>query len=476
MPKSLKETLKTFSLPRILLDVPGSPTHLPKAAAALEELFAHIQPTPPRLVDLNETYTYLKKQWERGTPLLSMDKRHLRAAPWVIFDTHRPKVLAADVLFSEEYLRWLRARPRTSILFCLLFSFLKEYPTQVPSFSRWRENLKSLLSSLETLRMRRWLNVVSRCHLLEEQGPKRFAELILDDPAPVNEVLRSANLEGELENQGFSKHAYMEGLNMVECELSDGSLTMQRLERLMEWSEQPAGLRYPNEKALLAETLLRPFVRRPPVREEIKEKIKSFLLGHLGDPRIQMHRWFGVSEQSLQVMRSWMVEASLEYFFQVLDHTADPIWRYRKAFWGAFLDRGYISEAWPILGRRARDAINRAMRETAEKTPYGTLQGVEASQSVLVMTIGTLLIAEWSHNGRCRVWHLENGTSQSLRSRWLYNIQAPVSAEELRRSADFELVHRGSEQGGWQRKLYDHIHRYTGVQIPFSHMMPRGGL
>lgn len=476
MSQGLKETLRAFVLPRVFVDDWGSPVHLPKAVAAVEKLLTPRQPTPPSQIDLDVTYNHLKNAWKRGTPLSSMDKKHLKTAPWVIFDTRRSPVLAADVSFSKEYFHWLRTRKSTSTISCLVFSFLKEYPKQIPSFNLWRQALNSLLESSNSLRLQRWLDAAAQFYLLEDEGPQRFAEIVLNEEEPLEGILRSANLEGELENQGFSGAAYVEGLNMVESLLANGSLGMKELDRLIHWSRRDGSsdaLRYPNEKARLAESLLRPFARRV-APQEMKKKIKTFLLSHLGDPRFQVHHWFGVSEHSVQVMRSWMIEASLEYFFRVLDHTADPIWRYRKAFWRAFFDRGHIHEAWPILGRSARMAINRAARDTEEEVPHGTLRGgVAANQSVLLLVIAGLLIAEWSHNGKCRVWNLESATAQALKSRWFYSTRDPVSGEELRRSADFEVVHNGSASGAWQNRLYEYIHEHTGIQIPRSLLMPR---
>lgn len=475
MAGSLKESLKDFVLPRRLADGVGLPHHLPKAAAYIEELLSPSELKPPARIDLDHTYRYLRSQWKRGTPVASMDKKQLKMAPWVIFDVHRPEVLAGDGSFSEDYLGWLRTRKTTSLVSCLLFSFLKEYPRKLPTFNLWRQAMSNLLKSSNTLRLRKWLNAASQYHLLEDDGPERFGEALLDGDQAPEEILRSAKLEGELENQGFSRWAYVAGLTMVVSRLSKDALTVKQLDRLMQWSQRDDTsncLRYPTERRFLAESLLRPFERRA-APEEMKKKIKSFLVYHLGDPRFQGEQWFGVSEQSMQVIRSWMIEASLEYFFRVLDHTADPIWMYRKAFWRAFLDRGYIREAWPILGKSARHAVKRARKETEEEVLCGTLSGgIMANQSVLVLVIGDLLITEWSHNGKCRIWHLQEDGAQALKKRWFYNTDVPVTGDELRRGAHHEVIHSGSEYGRWQQRIYAYINEHTGINIPYKDLMP----
>ncbi|MGQ9484656.1 MAG: EH signature domain-containing protein [Desulfosoma sp.] len=475
MAGSFKKSLDNFVLPRKLTDGVGLPHHLPRAAAYIEELLSPSELKPPAKIDLDRTYSYLRIQWKRGTPLASMDKKQLKMAPWVIFDMHRPQVLAGDGSFSEDYLDWLRKRKTTSLVSSLLFSFLKEYPKKLSTFNLWRQAMHNLLESSNTLRLRKWLNAASQYHLLEENGPEKFAEAVLDGDQAPEEILRSAKLEGELENQGFSRWAYVAGLRTVESRLSSDALTMKQLDRLMQWSQRDnttKGLRYSTEKRFLAESLLRPFMRRA-APEEMKKKIKSFLVYHLGDPRFQGEQWFGVSEQSMQVIRSWMIEASLEYFFRVLDHTADPTWMYRKAFWGAFLDRGYIREAWPILGKMALRAVKRAKNAIEEEVLCGTLSGaIMANQSVLVLVIGDLLITEWSHHGKCRIWHLEEDGAQALKKRWFYNTDVPVTGDELRSGAHYEVIHSGSEYGRWQQRIYAYINKHTGINIPYKDLMP----
>ena len=50
-------------------------------------------------------------------------------------------------------------------------------------------------------------------------------------------------------------------------------------------------------------------------------------------------------------MRRWLARASLDVFFKLIEeHALEAHWRYRQAFWLAYLQKGIISDAW--LGSR----------------------------------------------------------------------------------------------------------------------------
>ena len=62
------------------------------------------------------------------------------------------------------------------------------------------------------------------------------------------------------------------------------------------------------------------------------------------DPRLTQSGWTSVSPAAKDVMLRWMVSASLEDFFALIARRAqEDHWRYRKAFWSAYLKRDYIA-------------------------------------------------------------------------------------------------------------------------------------
>ena len=238
------------------------------------------------------------------------------------------------------------------------------------------------------------------------------------------------------------------------------------LDQVLRISADPAGgLRFPSRRRLLAAALLLPFAD-PQVPGQPVEAIKSFLLEHYGHPRVKVTNWQGVRAEAIEVFMRWIVQATLEAFFDVVDATAKPEhWLYRRAFWEAYRRQGYLSDAWVVLGRHARQEVN--LRLSHLKGSYGILRGSQSDQSVLLMKVGDLVIAEWSHQGACRIWR-----SQQPEAPKLY--QQEYDAAALRDPFPAGLFrHDGSVWGSWQSKVAAFIREYTGIRVDPRSYMPR---
>jgi hypothetical protein len=97
---------------------------------------------------------------------------------------------------------------------------------------------------------------------------------------------------------------------------------------------------------------------------------------------------------------------------------------------------------------------------------FATLGGSGPDQAVLLLSIGDLIVADWSHNGRLRIWRKGNREAPEF--------SAPVySAIELRKDSDFDTVHIPAD--GWQSKAENYIRRYTGIKIAEHEYLPRRG-
>ena len=192
---------------------------------------------------------------------------------------------------------------------------------------------------------------------------------------------------------------------------------------------------------------------------------------HLSDPRISMRGgWMGISEQIRHVMFRWLVGLELRDFFRLLDETAlDRHWRYRKAFWSAYLDQDYISDAWVTLGPEAAKIAHRKLEGGNKGAGMLWGNGVKANHSVLIMRIDSITIAEWSHNGTCRFWLDGNKHAPKL-------YQEDYSRRGLMNGADFEQRHSSADRGAWQDSVAHWIKDNTGIKMPMYQYMPRGHL
>ena len=80
----------------------------------------------------------------------------------------------------------------------------------------------------------------------------------------------------------------------------------------------------------------------------------------------------------------------------------------------------------------------------------------------LVMKIGTLVVADWSHNGRCIIWQGDDETAPSLyRSEYDSGSLAPMNAPQ----GGLEKSHHGSINLNWQRAISEFIRQQTGLRV-----------
>lgn len=241
--------------------------------------------------------------------------------------------------------------------------------------------------------------------------------------------------------------------------------TKKNVDVLIRWTEGLGKILSSDTKARLASALLKPWVSEDP-DPELKKQIGDFCVSTLGDPRFEGFAWTQVDENSRAVILRWLTGRTLDIFFDVLRHTADTIWRHRQDFWSDYYKRGYISEAWAVLGPDAHRYV-RSKFQGADLS-YGRLSGqYDEAQSVLMMRMGDLLFCEWSHNGKLRVAPMETKGLPTMYKKTFYD------ATELRFDSlpfrshtgvdHFGLTHFQSESRGWQTTAARFIRSRLGI-------------
>ena len=203
----------------------------------------------------------------------------------------------------------------------------------------------------------------------------------------------------------------------------------------------------PGAQAMLAEAMLLPWARRFP-EEAARSYVVSFLLTVLNDPRTNPTAWTHVSESARGIMLRLMIKDALEQFLEVVDETVQihqtRMWAERRQFWSSYYDNGYIQECWVVFGRRGA-ALSRHLAASRNNPALGNFGsfvrdiGGDTSQAVLLMKLGNLLVADWSHNGRCYIWSAGNGRAPKL-------YQNEYLREDLLSGADIETPHHKNWQ------------------------------
>ena len=480
--KSLKDSLTRWTgFPRI--DRTFEPRLTRRAATRVTKLLQDVDPRPPTGFDLQLLYRRVRKEWLNSRSLDRTSPRDLRQLPWVLFyppQQDPARWLGADPGVVTQYSRWLLRGRKTRSVLALLHEFLLVYPTKLPTFDLLRILLRKALSggaSTPAPSLRKWQERWADFPLLEADGGAQFVRDIISATTTPEEILREAGLDAGLVYCGFLESGIRAVLPQWTRLLARGDVPGPRLQRLLALLEHEGSLRFDDRhtRAEIAAALLRPFADRAP-RPETKEALQSFFLGHFGDPRLPSgkQKWYGVPDHIRRVVIRWLVERVLEQFFMLLKETAyDKHWRYREAFWRAFHDKGSIDDIWFVLGSRAAKVLRRISSDPAVAETTAKLRGAQSDQSVLLMRMPGVTIAEWSHSGSCHIW-LDGASGAPALYKQAYHSWGLKRPFPYARVADAHSQrHDGSDSGRWQDKIAWWLRTNTGIKVSRNQYFPR---
>ena len=480
--KSLKESLTRWTgFPHI--DRSFEPRLTRLAATRVTKLLQDVEPRAPAGFDLQRLYRRVRKEWRRSQSLSQIRPRDLRQLPWALFYPARQDSagwLGATPSIVEEYGRWLLRGRKTRPVLALLHEFLHEYPTELRTFDELRVLLRKVLTGgalTPAPSLRKWQQRCADFPLLAADGGARFVHDLISTTTTPEETLREAGLDAGLRCCGFLESGIRAALPQWTRLLARGDVHGPRLQRLLALLEDEGKLRFDDRhaRAETATALLHPFIDRTP-QPATKEALQSFFPRHFGDPRLPFgkQKWAGVPDDVRRVVIRWLVERVLEQFFMLLKETAfDKHWRYREAFWKAFHDEGLIDDIWFVLGSRAASVLQRISSDPAVAETTAKLRGALSDQSVLLMRMPGVTIAEWSHNGSCHIW-LDGASGAPALYKQAYH------SVDVRRPYPYALVadahsqrHHGSDIGSWQDEIAGWLRTNTGIEVDRDQYFPR---
>lgn len=446
----------------------------------IERQFSDIAAKRPEEFDLAKAWAILLDAKHRGNELWSVDRKTLRHAPWVIFDI-RDGVppLASDKHFAAAYLKRLMESGTAAAVVNLVHGFLYAYPNRLLTFDVFANALPRLLERHPTARCRRLLDCITRFRLLKPEGPSVVWDYVAQEHGAIGELLDRVGIGETLQRGGFGNAVFEAAMDATSGALIANALAAEHtVTRLMDLAKDEGcaerRLRFPSHRAALVESLVLPFAQGAH-GEPVRRLIETFVLDHYRDPRIDRSQWHGVSEEAIRVVSGWLVAETLEDFFRLIEHasqgdpTASRHWRYRKAFWSAYLRAGVITEAWIVLASHVDHDARRVLE--LDRKAYGRFQrgtGEARNHAALMLRIGDLLITDWSHTGKYRVWEAGGRPQESPE---MY--KSVYTWGGLTRGADLAGVHYHTERGAWQRRLASYIRDRTGIRLNEWEMLPR---
>ena len=200
------------------------------------------------------------------------------------------------------------------------------------------------------------------------------------------------------------------------------------------------------------------------VDEEGSDSAKNWLMQlvfrYMGDPRGNDTDWIYVEEKAKEIFLHWLVKNDFAVFFHIIASTADRRWKYRQAFWSAYMDE--IRASRIIKGQKAKLILNdRPKEEKSKLMAYDFLEGKSSDTSLLVFTIGQYTFIEVSYNGKLRIYSRAKSPIQIFAQG---HRTIPYS-HLINSDTEQEFVHTNPMGRGpnWQPKVRNWIYDHCGI-------------
>lgn len=349
----------------------------------------------------------------------------------------------------------------------LMKSLLLGYLRIASSNSALCDSLRNILIRKIDLLPERWINRVDAFRLLDiPVGMKLGKEILFSKEKTPIEVLEQAGLKrGLMLGGGFSKETFLSMCQLLS--LGHKEEVLERFLSLLEESNASDEPIYPfahpqsGDIASVCAALLKPYRSENP-SDLIKNRIENFLLERFGDPRANRLRWSKVGEDEVGVLSRWLTKESFELLMQVLSSTNNTgQWKDRAKFWGHYIDHEFVSEVWVVFGP---DAYRQAIRlvkegEIKSRSAFGVLEkeNIQPIHSAILMKIGDLIVSEWTHDGKIRIY-----SSSNPRKPKFYSTRYSPNSIRDDSSPDFVKVHLGA----WEYDVETYIYRATNIPGP----------
>jgi hypothetical protein len=406
-------------------------------------------PTPAELAALAARF----KAWLAGGDTPSAHEWGL--APFIWFES-TPR-LGLDERFAGGVEATLAHEVRPWALKRAVHAYLQGYSAGDEASKALGALIASALPRHSDPRMERWSRGHSEVKLFDAPAaPDRIADRTLSEGGDPRAVFRDLGFTTELVTQsGLHRPTALSLLEAVSARLP-ADLDPETVAGVTAFLGDRQTLRFEDLRVSIADRLLLPM--KDATFSPSQPPLLAFFEKHFGDPRSNPRPWIGVNTGARKVAAAWFVRRSLELFMDVLSSTADPTWEYRRAFWLALHRAGLIEDAWPVFGKAAQTAVKHYPQFKGKTIAAGRLSAAQREQSVLLMRLPNMIVAEWSHAGKCRIYSANEVKAPQLD-------RLDYSGPDLRIPTAFAWSHFGSDRGTWQGNVANHIRQVTGVRI-----------
>lgn len=365
-------------------------------------------------------------------------RREIRNLPFVIFSPELSMPVAKFALRQVDL-------DKPSCFRRFLFAYIRGYEPK----ERKTEWIRTVLCK----QMQRNDGMVRSIHFLQN-----FPQLLAKDGiSQMAEFFSEGDLSGGLQRLSFPLTLY--GSNFVKAAIVNAfqmDIGLDAKQNLLK-----ALTKDPRYKGLVPKVVGPVIIS---VDEEGSDSAKNWLMQlifrYMGDPRGNDTAWLYVEEEAKEIFLHWLVKNDFAVFFHIIASTADRRWKYRQAFWSAYMDE--IRASRIIIGQKAKLILNdRPKEEKSKLMAYDFLEGKSSDTSLLVFTIGQYTFIEVSYNGKLRIYSRAKSPIQIFAQG---HRTIPYS-HLINSDTEQEFVHTNPMGRGpnWQPKVRNWIYDHCGI-------------
>ena len=344
------------------------------------------------------------------------------------------------------------------------------YKSLLLGYLRIRHSDSAISRSLREVLLRgidflpeRWRTRIEHFGLLETPPGQKLASIAMTRSSMMPmQVFEEAGLRrGILLGGGFAANAFAHI-----CEDLSLRHDVDRIERFFSLLPDDPSNKGDDRVALtegslpiLAKALLAPYLQVDP-DDDLRLRIIDVLVRLFRDPRLNATGWAGVDQDLIAVLLRWLTAESFEMLMEVLNSSNQSAqWRTRERFWRRYVQKGYVREAWVVFGPDAERQATKLIRsgELRSRGSFGVLDRsqIQGHHSVLLMKIGDLTIAEWTHDGKVRFYRSRNTSAPAF-----YKLRYDPEVLRFDSRTDHYKVHLGH----WQYDVERYIRDVTGLR------------
>ena len=457
---SLIEQLKHFDVSlRFELHIPKQ-SRLAKTAHRIEGMVDTL-PSTPQHVPQELIDESLKAFRTHSTTMLS--NRNLRV--FCVAGLNALSQIKDAFNYIKLLINELKLRSKSSLYRALLSGYLQIADID----ASWVKSIREFLSEYINQLPRKWIQRCDKYGLLDEIPCQKLANLFWNDNVIFDDQLQLAGITGALRTTGIGKqllHTLCHALSKSDWLLEPQG--EQQLSRFLGFISKNDELSFtgPVSQTSIVQALLTPCLENKP-ELNIQKQIERFLLSAYTDPRVNPGKWGQIPDELIQVLNRWLTKQAMGLLLEVLNRTADDQhWESRNEFWGFYLDNDYVEEAWVVFGpepmRHARDLV--ISNTDFSAGTFGAFKRgggqVQKNHSVLLMRIDNVVIAEWTHNGRVRLWDRSSETTPPFyRQSYFADVLRGTGVKHVPQA---EFTH--SHSGLWKEHVDKFIYERTGIK------------